>query len=195
MATLAESKLHIAGTGHVLYAPVGTEYPNLDQFKFGDESTYGEFVWLGDVSSENMIEFETDGGDVSYKRTFDRKQVRSVREDQTTTGTINSVNIGRETFDVAFGGGEYVESTKSYKVKSNGFARELALLVVTEDGQDIAGLGLPSTTVQGSMPVWDVEEFTEIPMSVAVQSDVDQTIFEIFEPRPYAAASGGGGGA
>lgn len=189
MATLETVRLHIAGIGHVLYAEPNTPYPSLDNFKFGDESTYGDFTWLGDVSSENMIEFESDGGDVTYKRTWDRRQVRAVREDQTYTGTVNSVNIARDTFETAFGGGEYVEATKSYKVKTSGFAVPKALLIVTEDGTDISGLGLPSTTLAGSMPVWDVEEFTEIPISVAVQGGLDLTLFEIFEPRPYAATA------
>lgn len=188
MATLADSKLVIPGKGHVFYAPVGTEAPVLDNFVFGDETTYGDFVWLGDTSSENTIEFETDGGDVTYKRSWDRTQIRAVREDETINATVNSLNISQETFELAFKGGTYDPATKSYKVRGGGGSAQHALLVVIEDGSDISGFRFPNTDIKGSFPSLDIEEFMEIPLGVAILTDVDMTLWEIFEPRPYVAA-------
>lgn len=188
MATNDTVRLHIAGIGHLFYAKVGTAVPNISNFKFGDESTYGGFKWLGDISSENVIEFETEGGDVTFKRTHDRQKVRAVREDQSVTGTVNSVNISKETFELAFGGGEYVSETDSYKVKSTSFAQDYALLFVSEDGVDIAALSLPNTSVMGTFPKYSVEEFVEIPIKLALQADKDQVLWENFMPRPYAGA-------
>lgn len=188
MATLADVQLHIPGKGHLFYANTDADEFVLDNFKFGDPATYGTWTWLGDVSSENLIEFESDGGDVTYKRTWDRTQVKPVYDDETFTGTINSVNIAQETFNLAFAGGEYVAASKKYKVKTTRFAAKKALLLVTEDGEDIAGLRLPNVEVKGSFPTFDIEEFQEIPLNLAILgSVVDQTLFEIFEPRPYTA--------
>ena len=85
MANLGNSKIQIAGRGHVYYAAPDTEAPNLDGYIFGDGTTLegSGWTWLGDTSSENLIEFESDGGDTSTKRTWDRQGVRSPREDVT----------------------------------------------------------------------------------------------------------------
>lgn len=189
MATLETVQLEIAGIGHCFYAPVGTTPFDIAKMKFGDESTYGEWKWLGDLSAENLVEFEVDGGDVNFKNTWDRKKVRALREDQTITGTINALNISRETFELAFGGGAYEETTDSYKVKSTGFAKDYAFMLTPEDGLNISALHLPKTSVLGSFPKWSVEEFTEIPLSLAIQAADDATLWEQFFPRPYSAAA------
>lgn len=192
MADMQDVRLHIPGKGHVFYNDVDADEMVLDNFRFGVPSTYGTWTWMGDTSSENLVEFEADGGEVTYKRTWDRLQVKAVREDETFSGTINSVNISRETFELGFAGGEYVEASKKYKVKSTGFAAQKGLMIVTEDATDIAGLRLPNVDVKGSFPVFDLEEFMEIPLNLAVLSSaIDQTLYEVFEPRPYVAAPAG----
>ena len=106
MANLGNSKIQIAGRGHVYYAAPDTEAPNLDGYTFGDGTTLeaNGWTWLGDTSSENLIEFESDGGDTSTKRTWDRQGVRSTREDVTNKVTINAVNLGEDVMKVAFPG-------------------------------------------------------------------------------------------
>lgn len=69
MATKDTVRLFIPGVGHVFHAPVDTLEMDLDTFNFLDESTWGEWTWLGDVSQENLIEFETDGGEAEQKHT------------------------------------------------------------------------------------------------------------------------------
>ena len=71
MANLANSRIQIAGIGHVYYGAVDNVAPNLDGYKFGDGTTLEGvgWTWLGDTSSENLIEFETDGGDTNTKHT------------------------------------------------------------------------------------------------------------------------------
>lgn len=188
----ASDKLMIPGIGHVFYADVDTAALNVTQFKFGTESTYGEWTWLGDTSSENLIEFESDGGDVTYKRTWDRLKTGVVREDETITATINSVSIAREVFELAFPGGEYDEATQSYSVASGGSSQK-ALMVVMEDGQNVAAFRFPNTDIKGSLPTLDLEEYMELPLSAAILgSPTTQKFVQIFEPRTYAAASGGG---
>ena len=71
MATTSDVKLQIAGIGHVYRAPVGTAPFSLDGYQFNGGAAQGDWSWIGDTSSENMIEFEVDGGDITQKRTWD----------------------------------------------------------------------------------------------------------------------------
>lgn len=94
---LTDAAITIAGRGHVYTADVDAPTPDVTSYKFngGADITVDtkKFTWLGDTSSENMIEFETDGGDVNVKRTWDREAVRGVKESVTNTLTIQSVNL------------------------------------------------------------------------------------------------------
>ncbi|PWH05194.1 hypothetical protein DEO23_14025 [Brachybacterium endophyticum] len=189
MATADTVKLHIAGIGHVFYNDVDADPLDPTTFKFLDESTYGDWIWLGDTSSENLIEFETDGGDTTYKRTWDRLKTGVVREDETISATINSVNASAETFNLGFAGHTYDEASQSYTVDSSGRSTGKALQIVTEDGSNIAGLYLPNTDIKGSFPTFDLEEYMEIPLSVAILSSPGTgALWQWFEPRPYAVA-------
>lgn len=188
MATAETVKLHIAGIGHVFYAPVDEAPLDVTAFKFLDETTYGAWTWLGDTSSENLIEFETDGGDTTYKRTWDRLKTGVVREDETISATINSVNASQETFNLGFAGHTYDEVTQSYTVSGTGQSSEHAIMVVTEDGKNNAGLYLPNTDIKGSFPTFDLEEYMEIPLSVAILSSPSTgNLWQWFEPREYVA--------
>lgn len=192
MATAETVKLHIAGIGHVFYADIDTPALDVTAFKFLDESTYGTWTWLGDTSSENMVEFETDGGDITYKRTWDRLKTGAVREDETISATINSVNASAETFNLGFAGHTYDEVTQSYTVAGNSSSSAKALLIVTEDGAQNAALYLPNTDIKGSFPTFDLEEYMEIPLSVAILSSPSTgNLWQWFEPRPYVAAVAG----
>ena len=61
MATTSDVKLQIAGIGHVYRAAVGTKPFSLDGYQFNGGAAQGGWSWIGDTSSENMIEFEVDG--------------------------------------------------------------------------------------------------------------------------------------
>ena len=78
MASLADSKIQIAGIGHVYTAAPDTAAPDLYNYKFGDGTTLeaSGWTWLGDTSSENLVEVESDGGDFTAKRTWDRQSAR-----------------------------------------------------------------------------------------------------------------------
>lgn len=192
MASTDTVKLHIAGIGHVFYADVDSAAMPVENFKFLDETTYGDWTWLGDTSSENLVEFEVDGGDTTYKRTWDRLKTGVVREDETVSATINSVNVSAEAFNLGFSDHVYDAATKSYTVNSASGSSEKALMIVMEDGKNLAGLRLPNTDIKGSFPTFDLEEYTEIPLSVAVlSSPTNGALWQWFEPREYVAPVGG----
>lgn len=188
MATAETVKLHIAGIGHVFFNDVDAEPIDPTQFKFLDESTYGTSTWLGDTSSENLIEFEADGGDTTYKRTWDRIRTGVVRESETIAMTINSVNASRETFNLGFADHVYDEASGSFEVSGSGKSTSKSIQVITEDGSNIASLYLPNVDVTGSFPSFNLEEYMEFPLSGALlNSPTNGTLWRWFEPRPYAA--------
>ena len=194
MATTTDVKLHIAGRGHVFYADVDTPAMNIDSFIFNTPSTYGSWTWLGDSSAENLIEFEVDGGEPTTKRTWDRENVRSIRDNETIKVTLNSVNVSRDTFQLGFSGHQYSASTKSYRVGTGTGSTQKALLVVMVDGIDRAAMRLPNVDLKGAFPKFSLEEFTEFPLSGTVLgSPTEMTTtgplaWEWFEPRAYSRA-------
>ena len=163
MATTSDVKLQIAGIGHVYRAPVGTAPFSLDGYQFNGGAAQGDWSWIGDTSSENMIEFEVDGGDITQKRTWDRVNVRAIREPESISATVNKVNASAKDIQFGFPGGTYDAATGSYTVKSGAGSDEGALFVVVEDGDLVGGMYLPSTDTKGSFPTFSIEEFTEFP--------------------------------
>lgn len=185
--TIENSKLFISGFGHFYTADVGTPWPNLNNYKFGDTSTHAGWSWLGDTSGENIAEFESEGGEIEFKSTWDRKKAKSKRSDREITGTINSVNISRETFEKAFPAGKWNEASKSYTVQDKVIETTKAVILIMEDGGLVAGLGLYKATLAGDMPKFDAENFAELPLKVAVLPDNTGQLLEIFEPREVTA--------
>ena len=166
MANLGNSKIQIAGKGHVYYGVNDTEAPNLDGYVFGDGTTLegAGWTWLGDTSSENLIEFDSDGGDTSTKRTWDRQGVRSTREDVTNKVTINAVNLGEDVMRVAFPGSTYDPVKRAWDIELDA-SSERALLIVVEDGQIVSGYLFRRVSLAGNMPSLSLDEFTEVKIS------------------------------
>lgn len=190
MATLQTTKLHIAGIGHVFTAPVDTPAMDLDGFNFVEaaNSASGSWTWLGDTSEQSMVEFSSEGGDSTPKNTWDRKNVRVVYEAGSVSATINSVNVGEETFKQAFGGAQV--SANSIRVGTNATSTDRAIMIVMEDESGVAGMYLPNTSLRGRFPVFSTEEFTEIPIDVNVLGSQTQDaggsgplMWEWFSPK------------
>lgn len=162
---LADAAITIAGRGHVYTADVDAPTPDVTSYKFngGADITVDtkKFTWLGDTSSENMIEFETDGGDVNVKRTWDREAVRGVKESVTNTLTIQSVNLSGRALAVAFPGSQMDPTTKYYGLEP-GSESEKAVLIVVEDGDLASAFYFPRVQLSGSLPKLQLDEFAEM---------------------------------
>lgn len=185
MANLANSKIQIAGRGHVYYGVNDTVAPNLDGFVFGDGTTLepSGWTWLGDTSSENLIEFDSDGGDTSTKRTWDRQGVRSTREDVTNKVTINAVNLGEDVMKVAFPGSSYDAANRAWDIELDA-SSERAILVVVEDGQLVSGYLFRRVSLAGTMPSLSLDKFTEVKISGTLLSPASgKTRVQMLEPR------------
>lgn len=166
MSSLADSKIQIAGIGHVYYAAPDTDDPDLYDYEFGDGTTLEKhgWTWLGDTSSENLVEIESDGGEFTAKRTWDRQSARSSRAAVTHKLTINSVNLGRDTMESAFPGSTYDAAKDAWDLELSG-STEKAFLIVIVDGGEVSGFLYRRVTVAGSLPTLSLEEFTEVKMS------------------------------
>lgn len=190
MATLGDVNLHIPARGHLYLADVDAEAFVLDNFVFGDETTTTGWTWLGDLSIENLPEFETEGGEATFKHTWDRPNQRTTRTPKSVSATFNSVNIGQSTMELGFEGGEYDVATNSYGVPSAEVTAKRSLFLVTEDGTDLSGIQFYNTEVSGSFPLYDNEEFLEIPLSVTIlNSATHNRPWRIYFPRPYTAVT------
>lgn len=186
--TLAEADqgLMLAATAHIYVAPVGTAFFNLDAWKFGDESSHTGWAWLGDTSAENLPSFEKEGGELEWKRSADRLNLKPKREANTYSGTIESVAVTKKFLEYTHQGGKWNSSTKSYTVTTDVVGREWTMMVVLADGLHVSGLGLYKVELLSGFPVPSLEEFQSMPVSVAIGS-VDKKVYEIFEPRTQAA--------
>lgn len=189
MPTLAEAAkgLIIPGIGHVFVNDVDAAEFSLANFKFGDESTYGTWKWIGDTSSENLIEFETDGGEVTIKRTWDRLSVRAIRAPENISCTINAVAISGDLLALAYPGGVLSPDGTKYTVTAGGDTSQRALLVVMEDGSYASGFKFYNTDIKGSFPSLDLEEFMEIPLATSIlTSPSSNALWDILLPVAYA---------
>lgn len=185
MANLGNSKIQIAGKGHVYYGVNDTEAPSLDGYVFGDGTTLeaSGWTWLGDTSSENLIEFDSDGGDTSTKRTWDRQGVRSTREDVTNKVTINAVNLGEDVMRVAFPGSTYDPVKRAWDIELDA-SSERAILVVVEDGRIVSGYLFRRVSLAGNMPALSLDKFTEVKIAGTLLSPASgRKRVQLLEPR------------
>ena len=184
MANLGNSKIQIAGKGHVYIGNVDTVAPNLWGYTFGDGTTLESvgWTWLGDTSSENLIEVETDG-DTSTKRTWDRQGVRSTREDVTNKVTINAVNLGEDVMRVAFPGSTYDAEKGGWDVELDN-SSERAVLIVIEDGLLVSGMLFRRVSLAGNLPSLSLDNFSEVKISGTLLSPPSgKTRVQMLEPR------------
>ena len=185
MASLSDSKVQIAGIGHVYYGQSDTEAPDLWGYSFGDGTTLeaSGWTWLGDTSSENLIEFSTDGGDTSTKRTWDRQGMRSTREDVTNKVTINAVNLGEDTMTVAFPGSTYDQEKAAWDIVLDASA-ERAILVVIQDGQEVSAYLFRRVSLAGQLPSVSLDNFTEVKIEgTLLAPNSGKTRVQLLEPR------------
>lgn len=196
MATVDESQktIQIAGTGHVYVAEPDTLLPDLGGYQFGDGTTLegSGWFWLGDTSAENVVSFESDGGDTTTLDTWDRAGVDSTREALTTKVTINSVAMTATTVEVAFSGSVKDDTTGGYDLNIGGTV-EKAILIIVEDAQGVSAIQLRRVTTGGTLPTLARDQFTEVPITGTLLAPVSGKTMVHWVPR--RAKSGASAGA
>lgn len=175
MASVDESQgaLQIAGRGHVYIAEPDTLVPDLGGYQFADGTTLegSGWYWLGDTSAENVVSFESDGGETNNLHTWDRENVDATREATTSTVTINSVALTATTVELAFYGSTFDARTGGYDLNLGGTVEKAALIVI-EDAGGVSAILIRRATFGGTMPTLDRENFTEVPITGTILTPV-----------------------
>lgn len=105
------------------------------------------------------------------------------------SGTVNSINASGKDMALAFPGGTYDATTNSFTPSGSGESAQIAMLVVVEDGNEVGGIFFPSVDMQGRLPSFSLEEFTEFPLPFNVlNSPTTGAPWHWFAPRPRTTA-------
>lgn len=171
---IKDSVLQIADIAHVYQADVDTKALDLSGYSFNNGKPQGDWHWIGDISAENVLEVSSDGGEATNLRSHDRYGVRTKHENETITLTINALNISEDTFNLGWTG-VTTDASGMIKIGTNASAVPKALFVVIEDEEGTGGAYFPNTSIKGSFPVFDLENFTEIPLTCSVLGSRTQT--------------------
>ncbi|MCG7425053.1 hypothetical protein [Kocuria rhizophila] len=185
---LDAGKTIIPFRGNVLVAPVDTKPIDISSFVIGEESTYTGWDSIGHTSRENTVALEKDGGDAEQKGSWEDEGLDAVYEPTAWSSTVNALQMDRETFELAFPGGEWDEATQSYDVGNIGTV-ERAVLVIFAPGDKRAGFYMPRGQITlGDAPELDVEEFFELQLRIqALSSQTTRKRFRWFATRQYKA--------
>lgn len=105
------------------------------------------------------------------------------------SGTVNSINASGKDMALAFPGGTYDATTNSFTPSGSGESAQIAMMVVVEDGNEVGGIVFPNVDMQGRLPAFSLEEFTEFPLPFNVlNSPTTGAPWHWFAPRPRTTA-------
>lgn len=137
-----------------------TPFPDIQNFKFEDASTYPTgFAPLGLTSRENLPAVTTDGGEETVLDTAEMKNVESLTSGKSFSIAFSVHSINKDTLKIAFGGGK----DESQVVKGSGTSTqviqgissgdnsiELPVLIIYSGGGKKVGLYYPRVKVSGA---------------------------------------------
>lgn len=191
--------LFIPGHGTVFRAPANTPMPAAGPTAFTLGSTVPTgWTSLGHTSTENMISFTTDGGDATVLNTWLQDAVRTIYAATNWSLGINALQMDKPTLDLAFNGAVDAEDGGYIIPAANG-GLENALFVLAKDTTASLGFYIPNTSTKlGDSPVFDTENFTELPLLSSIQAadpdvipplaDGRAGIMKLYPPKTLVAA-------
>lgn len=137
-----------------------TPFPDIQNFKFEDASTYPTgFAPLGLTSRENLPAVTTDGGEETVLDTAEMKNVESLTSGKSFSIAFTVHSINKDTLKIAFGGGK--DETQVVKgsgtntqviqgISSADNSIELPILIIYSGGGKKVGLYYPRVKVSGA---------------------------------------------
>lgn len=184
----------IAGQGWVYYSSVDAKPFDLKAFT-GVNPTEGitGWTWLGSTSKDNLASLEKSGGDVNILDTWDTPAMRSQKAKNDWTLTVNALSVTPEMLGLAFPGGKFDKTSKTFKVPAAEETIEKALLVVIKDEvQGMVGIYFPRGTLTlAGAPSLSSDNFMEVPLQMSALTSI-QTGNRIEFILPEALAAGAG---
>lgn len=176
----------IAETGHIYVADPGASLAATDlatyTFNAAKPDHLKGWTWLGDTSSENLPEFESDGGDQNAVHTWDRKSLRVTTEAKTHTVKFSAVTTTDAAMSTAFPGSTWNVQDKAWDVNLDGTV-DKAVLMVVEDGEMVCAHLFSKVTLSGSLPSLDAENFSEIEISGTILDMPGKPKYRFYTPR------------
>ena len=167
MALIDEATL-IVGTAKFYTAVVGTEAP-LDLAAPGVEWTE-----IGHTSLDNIMGFESEGGDKNVKGTLQKKKLRTTRGDRT-----DSFRVDLQQFDEAglklFHGSNATVIAGMIQVPIEAIPTTTAFLMVAIDGLNEFGVHAPKSEIYrgDNMEIADTESLASLPLDVTPMQYLD----------------------
>jgi hypothetical protein len=190
--------LFIPGHGTVFRAPANTPMPAAGATAFtltGAPPT--GWTSLGHTSKENTMSFSTDGGDATVLDTWLQDGVRTIYASTSWTFGINTLQLDKQSLDLAFNGAIDAEDG-GYIIPSSNGGLGNSLFVLSQDTTGNLGFYIPNTSTKlGDSPVVDTENFFELPLSASIQAasndlipalpDGRAGIMKLYPPKAFAA--------
>jgi hypothetical protein len=123
---------------------------------------------LGHTSRENNASYTKNGGEAETKGTWWTPALRTTYSPVNWLLTVNSLQIDRDTLDLAFNG-TVDPDDHGYIVPSAITAVERALFILAVDGTDRMGLyNARASVTLGDAPSFDPAAFLEVPLSASI---------------------------
>lgn len=184
----------IAGQGWVYFADPDTVAFPLGSFTGEDPTAnVAGWTWLGSTSKDNLTTIEREGGDITTLGSWDTPALRNNESDVTWTITVNSLSITPETLGLAFPGGKWDKSAKTFSVPAKTTSNAKALLVLIKDAvQGVIGLHFPKGTISlAGSPTLSVDNFLEVPLRMnALTSGTTGNVMSWILPESLASGAG-----
>lgn len=150
----------LPGRGLVFYGAPNLAPPNKATINPATPSTYTGWTCMGHTSRDNAVALTKEGGETTVRGSWWDDALRSTTSPVVLGSTINSLQVDKETLDVAFPGGRVIGG--GYAVGSVGTI-EKAVYILMVDGSSRAGIYAPRQALTlGDAPSIDVENFFEI---------------------------------
>ncbi|MCI2958252.1 hypothetical protein MN032_11135 [Agromyces atrinae] len=138
---------------------------------------------LGHTSKQNTIAFTKEGGEKETLDTYLADAVRTIYSSSSWGVTIPALQFDEDVLDLAFNG-DFDETTGGYIVPGVTDPVEAAIFLYFKDSTGALGFWLPNTVVTlGEPPSNDPAQFSELPLSVSIQS-ADEAVIPAVDGKP-----------
>lgn len=169
-ANLDPKSLIIPGHGNVLVSTEATAEPfDVAKFDITDKASYGAgWTSLGYTSKEDTIEFDKDGGDATSVDTWEEDGVDTTYEAVLWSFVVRALSMQKSTFDLAFGGGTWLEDIKGYAMGDITPVEKSVMIIFAHAGKR-AGIYIRRAKLSaGDAPSVDPEQF----FTIEIKGDV-----------------------
>ncbi|MCK2242320.1 MULTISPECIES: hypothetical protein [unclassified Crossiella] len=145
---LNDSAVFLPSVVHIFTAPVGGPAPTLAMVKAAPATAPAGWDDLGHSSTEEDIEFDTDGGDSEVKGSRQVRNLREITEATVDFLSVNSIQLTNDTLTLFYGPGGDTSKPGQYDAPSAFGTAERGVLLVFLDGAKRAGLWWPRTSIR-----------------------------------------------